>query len=95
MDPIFEAYMKKKVDTTYCVVIHDKVHVQHVVMYKDKPDIHNIRQVLDELETDEDFKDNFTAPLNELNLDLMTFGEAMRCMPEDWQATLTDLKEKL
>lgn len=95
-DPINEAYGKDtKVDTTYGVVIHDREHVQHVVLYKDKPNINTIRHVLEELETDPDFKDNFTMPINELNMDLMNWAQMMRCMPDDWQETLKEMKEKL
>lgn len=96
MDPVNEAYNNDaKRDTTYCVIIHDSEHVEHVILFKDKPNILNIKHILDEMETDEEFRDSLSAPIDELNLDLMTYGQAMRCMPEHWKEMIKDSKEEL
>lgn len=87
--------IEKIADKTYCVVIHDRVHVQHVVMFEDKPNIHNIKHILDEMENDPEFIENLSAPIDELNMDLMSFGQAMRCMPEEWQEKLKEQRKHL
>lgn len=85
--------IKRVVDTTYCVIVHDKEHVQHAVLYEDKPSIGTLQELIEELKNDPEFE--FTKPVNELFVDLFSYGSAMRILPEEWKEVIKIGKGKL
>lgn len=69
-------------DRPWCMIIHDPSHILFIKMYKGKPKLIDMMELIDEIKTDEEC--NYMWPVEDKNFDLLNCTQAMRILPNDW-----------
>jgi hypothetical protein len=80
-------------DTTYCLIVHSKEYIEHAVVFENKPDIRNLLTLIEEFKTDTEFE--FSAPVDDLFIDLLQYDYALSIMPDEFKEILKEGKKLL
>jgi hypothetical protein len=80
-------------DTTYCLIVHSKEYIEHTVVFEDKPNIRNVLALIEEFKTDPEFE--FSAPIDDLFIDLLQYGYALSIVPDEFKEALKEGKKLL